>query len=244
MAPGLWLQSDPRPITKGVTSKTEAQLSKICLKLLDKERRSHINDFNFDEALGLFAGLNVLPKKSSATDYSYRTTRSHQDNLLSRWVAAWLRCCSPSRRHSASISTPSPIAATPRSLENHYLPRAARPAPSILTLLRPRATKPGPVLCQRQPHSRRPGRRSDALRRLLAWPDRPRSPVALLRLQGSSPMPNWPRSTSGNLVRHHPPPWSGHPPTPERRAGQHLAPGRHRHSQTAPQEHPLSWTRP
>ena len=38
-----------------------ALLSLLALKLLDKERRSHIGDFNFDEALGLFAGLNVLP---------------------------------------------------------------------------------------------------------------------------------------------------------------------------------------
>jgi hypothetical protein len=41
-----------------------ALLSLLALKLLDKERRSHIDDFNFDEALGLFAGLNILPKKS------------------------------------------------------------------------------------------------------------------------------------------------------------------------------------
>ena len=47
-----------------------ALLSLLALKLLDKERRSHIDDFNCDEALGLFAGLNVLPKKSFATDYS------------------------------------------------------------------------------------------------------------------------------------------------------------------------------
>ena len=40
-----------------------ALLALLTLKLLDKERRSHINDFNFDEALGLFAGLNILPKK-------------------------------------------------------------------------------------------------------------------------------------------------------------------------------------
>ena len=38
-------------------------------------RRSHIDDFNFDEALGLFAGLNTLPKKSYATAYSYPTFR-------------------------------------------------------------------------------------------------------------------------------------------------------------------------
>jgi hypothetical protein len=57
---------------------SSALLALLMLKLLDKERRGHINDFNFDEALGLFAGLNVLPKKSFATDYSYRTTREHQ----------------------------------------------------------------------------------------------------------------------------------------------------------------------
>jgi len=49
---------------------TSALLSLLVLKLLDKERRSHIDDFNCDDALGLWAGLNVLPKKSFATDYS------------------------------------------------------------------------------------------------------------------------------------------------------------------------------
>jgi hypothetical protein len=64
-----------------------ALLSLLVLKLLDKERRSHISDFDFDEALGLFAGLNILPKKSYATDYSYRTERCQQQRLLSGWVA-------------------------------------------------------------------------------------------------------------------------------------------------------------
>jgi len=40
---------------------------------------SHINDFNFEEALGLFAGLNILPKKAFVADYSYRTQRHHQE---------------------------------------------------------------------------------------------------------------------------------------------------------------------
>ncbi len=47
-----------------------AMLSLLALKLTGKERRSHISDFNFDEALGVFAGLNVLPKATFATDYS------------------------------------------------------------------------------------------------------------------------------------------------------------------------------
>jgi hypothetical protein len=59
-----------------------ALLSLLTLKLLDKERRSHIDDFNFEPALGLFAGLNILPKKSFSTAYSYRTQRHHQEAVL------------------------------------------------------------------------------------------------------------------------------------------------------------------
>ena len=63
-------------------------LSLLSLKLLDKERRSHIGDFNFDEAMGLFAGLNILPKKSFATDLysSSGPGREQQQSLLSGWV--------------------------------------------------------------------------------------------------------------------------------------------------------------
>jgi hypothetical protein len=50
-----------------------AVLSLLTRKLLDKERCSYIDDFNFEEAMGLFAGLNILPKKSFAAD---RTTTS------------------------------------------------------------------------------------------------------------------------------------------------------------------------
>ena len=68
-----------------------ALLALLSLKLLDKERKSHIDDFSFDEALGLFAGLNVLPKKSFATSYSYRTTREQQLALLQGWVKTLAR---------------------------------------------------------------------------------------------------------------------------------------------------------
>src|SRR5215831_5353750 len=65
---------------------TSALRSLLALKLLDKERRSHISDFNFDEALGLFAGLNILPKTTFATDYSYRTQREYQHRFLAGWL--------------------------------------------------------------------------------------------------------------------------------------------------------------
>jgi hypothetical protein len=78
-----------------------AVLSLLTLKLLDKERRSHIDDFNFEEALGLFAGLNVLPKKTFANDYSYRTQRSQQQQLLAGWVNNSHRCSC--QRHAPSL---------------------------------------------------------------------------------------------------------------------------------------------
>ena len=57
---------------------TSARLSLLALKLLDQERRRPMSDFHCDEALGLFAGLQILPKTTFATDYSSRTPREDQ----------------------------------------------------------------------------------------------------------------------------------------------------------------------
>lgn len=56
--------------------------SLIFLKLIDKERLSHINDLSFDVGPGLFAGLNVLPKSSSVSSYSYKTERTMNRRFL------------------------------------------------------------------------------------------------------------------------------------------------------------------
>jgi transposase len=47
-------------------------LSYLCVKLLGCERLYHCSDYNFDYALGGFAGLNVLPKPSTLASFSYR----------------------------------------------------------------------------------------------------------------------------------------------------------------------------
>jgi hypothetical protein len=65
------------PGTKMVPA-ASALLSLLILKLLDKERLSHIDDFNCDEALGLFAGLNILPKKSFARFVSHGTRATRE----------------------------------------------------------------------------------------------------------------------------------------------------------------------
>ena len=61
-------------------------LSFLALKLIGKERLSQINDLNFDEGMGLFAGLNVLPKCTAASDYSYRLDVGSLDRLLEGFV--------------------------------------------------------------------------------------------------------------------------------------------------------------
>jgi len=108
-----------------------ALLSLLTLKLVDKERRSHIDDFNFEEALGLFAGLNVLPKKSFATDYSYRTQRKHQQQLLAGWVKQLSPLLLPEAHSFALDFHPIPYRGEDAVLENHYLPCRGQAGPSV-----------------------------------------------------------------------------------------------------------------
>ncbi len=109
-----------------------ALLSLLTLKLLDKERRSHIGDFNFDEALGLFAGLNILPKKSFATDYSYRAGREQQQSLLSGWVRAMGPLMFPNALSFSLDFHAIPYRGESSGLDRHYLPRRGIAGPSVL----------------------------------------------------------------------------------------------------------------
>ena len=108
-----------------------ALLALLTLKLLDKERLSHIDDFNFDEALGLFAGLNVLPKKSFATDYSDRTGRDNQLALLGRGVPALGAILFPAADTFSVDFHPIPYRGDATGLDSHYLPRRGAAGPSV-----------------------------------------------------------------------------------------------------------------
>ncbi len=65
-----------------VLSDVSSILSLLALKLLGNERLSHDAPYSFDRALGLFAGLNVLPKNASLSSYSYRVQRKQNVALL------------------------------------------------------------------------------------------------------------------------------------------------------------------
>lgn len=108
-----------------------ALLSLLALKLLRKERLSHIDDFNLDEGLGLFAGLNVLPKKSFATDYSYRTQRVFQQRLLGGWVKKLSPLLLPEAKGFSLDFHPIPYRGEQAVLENHYVPGRGKACPSV-----------------------------------------------------------------------------------------------------------------
>lgn len=110
-----------------------ALLSLLALKLLDKERRSHADDFGFDEALGLFAGLNVLPKKSFLTEYSYRASRAHQRALLAGWVGGLSGLLFPRADAFSLDFHPIPYRGEDAGLETHHIPLAGRTSPSVLS---------------------------------------------------------------------------------------------------------------
>jgi hypothetical protein len=61
-------------------------LSFLALKLIGTERFAHINDHNFDTGLGLFASLNVLPKCTAMSTYSYSLDSIHLNRLQQAFV--------------------------------------------------------------------------------------------------------------------------------------------------------------
>src|SRR5450756_1640372 len=56
------------------------------LKLLGTERYAHVGDHAFDPGLGLFAGLNVLPKCTACSTYSYSVDAVHIQRLQAAFV--------------------------------------------------------------------------------------------------------------------------------------------------------------
>jgi len=73
------------PGSKAIPAKSYL-LSFLALKLLGTERYAHAGDHGFDSALGLFAGLNVLPKCTAMSTYSYSLDELHILNLQRAFI--------------------------------------------------------------------------------------------------------------------------------------------------------------
>ena len=61
-------------------------LSFLTMKLLGTERYAHVGDHSFDPGLGLFTGLNVVPKCTAMSTYSYSLDEVHILRLQNAFV--------------------------------------------------------------------------------------------------------------------------------------------------------------
>ena len=66
----------------------QAMRSLLALKLFGTARHSHVMSSVFDEGLALFAGLNVIPKRSFLTEYSCRVHPDSHRKLMRLWFDA------------------------------------------------------------------------------------------------------------------------------------------------------------
>jgi len=66
-------------------------LSFLALKLLGTERYAHVGEHAFDAGVGLFAGLNALPKCTALSTYSYSLDNAHLVRLQEEFVRQVLR---------------------------------------------------------------------------------------------------------------------------------------------------------
>jgi len=61
-------------------------VSFLALKLLGTERYAHVGDHSFDPGLGIFSGLNVIPKCTAMSTYSYSLDQVHLLRLQQAFV--------------------------------------------------------------------------------------------------------------------------------------------------------------
>ena len=97
------------------------------------------------EALGLFAGLNILPKTTFATDSFYRTQRGHQHRLLAGWLTHLAPLLLPEASTFCLDCHPIPCRGAPTGLDAHYITQRGHAGPRVLTFFAPEPDRR--VLC-------------------------------------------------------------------------------------------------
>jgi hypothetical protein len=111
----------------------QALIALLVPKLLGKRRVSHISDLCDDQGAGLFAGLNVLPKVTYATDYSYKTERTMTEKLIAA-VIAKTPLGDPPLSFNLDFHA-IPFRGTKPDLENHWVPMRNRALPTVMAFV-------------------------------------------------------------------------------------------------------------
>jgi hypothetical protein len=139
----------------------------LAMKLVGKERKSHVMDLVFDEGISLFAGLNVVPKRSYLAAYSSRV--DHRTNVA--FMGAWfdeVQRAGLKRGSSIDLDFHTVPANTEKEpLEKHYVSSRSRSQKGILVFLARDATER--VLCYSNAGVTKAEQASEILRFVEFW---------------------------------------------------------------------------
>lgn len=109
--------------------------SLLALKLFGSARHSHVMSYVLDEGLALFAGLNVIPKRSFLTEYSCRVPPACYPKLMRKWFDAMGKL-GLSRGESFDLDFHSiPSHGEDALLQKHYISKRSRRQKGILAFL-------------------------------------------------------------------------------------------------------------
>src|SRR6266581_359599 len=129
----------------GMIPAHQALRSLLALKLVGKERKSHVMDLVFDQGLALFAGLNVTPKRSYLAAYSSGIGQRTNTRLMETWFEHITKA-GLSRGDSLDLDFHTVPANTQEEpLEKHYVSSRSRRQKGVLVFLARDATER--VLC-------------------------------------------------------------------------------------------------
>jgi transposase len=109
--------------------------SLLALKLFGSARHSHVMSSVLDEGLALFAGLNVIPKRSFLTEYSCRIDPDCYPKLTRLWFDA---VTALGLRHGSSFDLDFhtiPFHGDDALVEKHYVSKRSRRQKGILAFL-------------------------------------------------------------------------------------------------------------
>jgi hypothetical protein len=157
----------------------QAMRSLMALKLFGNARHSHVMSSVFDEGLALFAGLNVIPKRSFLTEYSCRIDPGSYPKLMRLWFDA-MKPLGLQRGNSFDLDFHTiPFHGEDALVEKHYVSKRSRRQKGILAFLAQDAGNH--VFCYANAQLRKKDQNDEILRFVEFWKERTgRNPEELI----------------------------------------------------------------
>ena len=144
--------------------------SLLGLKLFGNARHSHVMSYVMDEGLALFAGLNVIPKRSFLTEYSCRIDPASYPRLMGLWFDA-VGKLGLKRGKSFDLDFHTiPFHGEDALVEKHYVTKRSRRQKGILAFLAQDAERR--VFCYANGQIRKDAQNDEILRFVAFWKER------------------------------------------------------------------------